>query len=354
MGWLPVVRLAGQVTGPVVWQALDDLPPDTSVFGGDAFSTVGWYRTVAATAVPAAARTVFLRAEEGGRTVAIFPLLDRKEGRQSLTTPYSCLWHPLLEPGLDDADLHMLGEQFGRLCRTHAVTRLEALAADAPWLAPLIAGVERAGLRPLWFDHFGNWYCDTAGVSWAEYLARRPGKLRETIRRRTRRLIDSEAAVFEIVDGAAGLDRGLDAYARVYAGSWKEPEPFPQFIPALMRACAADGTLRLGLLSRAGEPLAAQFWIVRDGWAGVQKLAHLERAKNLAPGTVLTGLMIRHLLDTEHVRAIDFGRGDDAYKQDWTGMRRQRRGVLLANPLRLSGLTAIGRHAAGRLFRAGR
>jgi CelD/BcsL family acetyltransferase involved in cellulose biosynthesis len=66
---------------------------------------------------------------------------------------------------------------------------------------------------------------------------------------------------------------------------------------------------------------------------------------------VLTGLMIRHLLDEEHVAELDFGRGDDAYKQDWTGMRRQRHGVLLANPRRPAGIAATARHMAGRLRR---
>ena len=351
---MPVVRLAGQVIGPPAWLETGEFPEDTALFGGDAFSTTGWFRTVAATAIPADSKKVFLCARQDGRAVAIFPMLDRPGGRQSLTVPYSCLWHPLLEPGLDDAALHRLGLQFGRLCRRSALTRLEALDADAQWLAPFISGTERAGLRPLWFDHFGNWYCATLGVGWDDYLQRRPGKLRETIRRRTRRLIEAHAAVFEIVDNAAGLDRGLDAYSHVYARSWKEAEPFPQFNPALMRACATDGTLRLGLLHRAGQPIAGQFWIVRDGWAGVQKLAHDEATKHLAPGTVLTGLMIRHLLDNEHVRELDFGRGDDPYKQDWTGSRRQRRGVLLANPLTRHGFTAMARHAAGWLRRLAR
>jgi CelD/BcsL family acetyltransferase involved in cellulose biosynthesis len=62
--------------------------------------------------------------------------------------------------------------------------------------------------------------------------------------------------------------------------------------------------------------------------------------------------MIRHLLDDEHVDELDFGRGDDSYKQDWTGARRQRQGVLLANGWRLRGLAAIALHTAGKLQRS--
>jgi hypothetical protein len=351
MGRLSVVRLAGKVIGPLLWHETQNVPADTTLFGGDAYSTAAWYRTVSAMAVPVSAKTVFLRAEADGEPAAVLPLLDTGQGWQSLTTPYTCLWHPLFKHSLEDADWHSLGQQFGGLCRAQALTRLDALDADAPWLPPFIAGAKKTGLRALWFDHFGNWYCDTGGVRWIDYLQGRPGKLRETIRRRTKRLMDARAAVFTLIESAAALDQGLDAYAHVYDRSWKEAEPFPQFIPALMRACAADGTLRLGLLQCAGQPIAAQFWIVRNGWAGVQKLAHVESAKHLAPGTVLSGLIIRHLLDVEHVRELDFGRGDDPYKQDWTGARRQRRGVLLANPLSSRGLAAIMRHTAGRMRR---
>ena len=55
------------------------------------------------------------------------------------------------------------------------------------------------------------------------------------------------------------------------------------------------------------------------------KLAHDEAFKAHSPGTVLTALMLRHLLDQEHVARIDFGRGDDAYKQGWAVERRQQR-----------------------------
>ena len=59
--------------------------------------------------------------------------------------------------------------------------------------------------------------------------------------------------------------------------------------------------------------------------------------------------MLRHLLDEEHVAEIDFGRGDDAYKQDWARERRQRIGLVLANPLRPAGLALALRHHLGRL-----
>jgi hypothetical protein len=331
-------------------ERVDTLPADAlALFGSDAYSTEGWYRSTAAAALPAGTKPCFLVATRAQQCLAVIPMSDGPAGFGSLTTPYTCLWHPLLPPDAGAPALQALGAAFGGFCRRHAVTRLEAVDADAPWVQPFMAGVRRAGLLPLWFAHFGNWCVATPGLDWSGYLAARPGKLRETIRRRTRRLM-AEAA-FSVTGGTQGLDDALEAYAQVYAKSWKQPEPFAQFNPALMRACARDGTLRLGILRHSGEPVAAQFWILHGRWAGLQKLAHVEAKKELAPGTVLTGLMIRHLLDEAHATELDFGRGDDAYKQDWTGTRRQRHGVLLANPSTARGLGSIARHYAGVLRR---
>ena len=81
----------------------------------------------------------------------------------------------------------------------------------------------------------------------------------------------------------------------------------------------------------------------------VLKLAHDEAFKAASPGTVLTAWMLRWLLDQEQVQEIDFGRGDDPYKREWASQRRQRIGLVLANPLAPAGVAVIARHALGRL-----
>jgi CelD/BcsL family acetyltransferase involved in cellulose biosynthesis len=110
--------------------------------------------------------------------------------------------------------------------------------------------------------------------------------------------------------------------------------------------------LRLGLYWHDDQPVAAQFWVVDSGRATVLKLAHDEAAKARSPGTVLTALMLRYLLDHEHVDWIDFGRGDDPYKRLWATERRQRIGVVLVNPRHPRGLAFLGRHALGQVRQA--
>jgi len=89
---------------------------------------------------------------------------------------------------------------------------------------------------------------------------------------------------------------------------------------------------------------------VRAATATVLKLAYDEAEKTSSPGTVLTGLAIQDLMSHDRVTRLDFGRGDDIYKRDWTNTRHQRVGVILANPRHPRGLLAIARHHAGRLL----
>jgi hypothetical protein len=266
-----------------------------------------------------------------------------------LTTPYSCEYVPLFAGGLDQASRVAAMAAFGRFCRSWGVVRVDALPAEWDGLADLEAGVRQVGVRALRFDHFGNWYEDVGGLDWTGYLHGRPGALRETIRRRLRRAEKLPGARFDLLTEPDRMDQAAAAFESVYRRSWKEAEPFPTFNVALMRAMAGLGLLRFGVWSIGAEPVAVQVWVVKDGHAIVLKLAHDEAFKAHSPGTVLTALMLRHLLDEEHVAVIDFGRGDDDYKQGWATRRRQRIGLLLVNPWRAAGAAELLRHVAGRI-----
>ena len=334
--------------------ALADLARFGSL-GAGLFASRCWYEVVVDHGMAAGARPQFAVWSDRAGPALIVPLQRLADGQvQSLTTPYTCLYAPLLAPDLGPAAIQRAGLALGRFCRASAKVRLDSLDAGAAGLEPLLAGVRRAGLVIERFDHFGNWHEPVAGLSWQAYLGARPGALRETVRRKLARFERDPAGCVEVVTGAAGLDGGIAAFEDVYQRSWKEPEPFPAFNAAMMRAAAPLGLLRLGILRLGGKPIAVQFWIVQDGVATVLKLAHDEAFKPVSPGTVLTALMLRRLLDQERVAEIDFGRGDDPYKRQWTSQRRQRIGLLLINPLRPHGMAALGRQTLGRWRRAAR
>jgi len=348
MDRLRLVRVARPVTE--AFDSVEALPADAMALLAAAeredFQLGGaWFRTVAAHARPDGATPVFLLHRQAGRA-ALLPLWRDATGRWAgMTSPYTCIFRPLLAEG---ADAVRAGHAFGVACRGGGPLRLDALDPEWAGLPALLAGFRRAGMAALRFDHFGNWHTDIEG-DWASYLAGRPGDLRETIRRRLARADRDPAVTFDIVAGGPGLDAGIAAYEDVYARSWKAAEPFPAFAAAIMRAAADAGVLRLSLLRQGGVPVAAQYWSVTGATARVEKLAHDEAAKRLSPGTVLTARTIGHLIAHDSVQTLDFGRGDDGYKAGWTGQRRARIGVLLCPPWHPAGMAAIGRHLAGRL-----
>ena len=314
--------------------------------GADPFGARAWYDATLAHALPAGAEPALAVLGDA----AILPLLRAGRRLSSLTTPYSLSWRPLVAPGTGAEAQHAAGRALGRLLGLRPPTRFEALAEDAPGPPALLDGLRASGLALRRYDHFGNWHEVLApGLGWAGYLADRPPVLRTTIGRKLARAV-RELEFRRVTAPGPELEAGIGAYEAVRAGSWKPDEPAPLFDAALMRAVAARGALRLGVLRRRtdGLAVAAQYWVLGGDKAWLLKLAHLEAERASSPGTALTAIMIRGLLEEDGVRELDFGRGDDPYKRLWVGQRRQRFGLIVADPRHPAGLLALARQAAGR------
>ena len=56
---------------------------------------------------------------------------------------------------------------------------------------------------------------------------------------------------------------------------------------------------------------------MENGTAYIHKLAHLESAKLISPGTTLSAALFEHVIDRDKVALVDFGTGSDRYKADW-------------------------------------
>ena len=161
-----------------------------------------------------------------------------------------------------------------------------------------------------------NHRVELAGRSFAKYWAARPGRLRETVRRKSAKSVVTLriVACFDTSDWAA--------YEAVYAQSWKPEEGSPAFLRRFAESEGAAGTLRLGLAYIDSRPVAAQLWTVENGSAYIHKLAHTEEASAHSPGTLLSHALFAHAIDRDGVSSIDFGTGDDAYKRDWMEQAR--------------------------------
>ncbi|MBV8036901.1 GNAT family N-acetyltransferase [Roseateles sp.] len=288
-----------------------------------------------------------------GRVLAVLPIVAQTGalGREvsALSNFYTAIYAPVLDPDIEAEDLLPLTRVLRRGGARAAAYRFSPMDPTSREFALLKRALTLAGLNTYTYFAFGNWY-EPVRQSWADYLKERSGQVRSTIKRNSKKFA-AEGGRLEIVRGGDELEAGLAAYQAVYAQSWKVPEPYPDFVPGLIRLCARRGWLRLGLAWLGDKPVAAQIWIVAHGRADIYKLAYDEAHKALAPGTLLTALLMEQAIDVDRVHEIDYMIGDDAYKATWMSQRRERFGLVAYDPLTLRGLLGLARQAVGEAWR---
>lgn len=356
-------RPADSVTDILVVRRPDELAPDALALLAQAEREglelgAPWYGNFI-TCLPAlGAQAHFHVLRQAGRAMAVLPVLAAQPGHdgvprgrvQSLANYYSALWAPALDPATTAAQL---AELLRHLARWHAPVHSLHFAPMDPgsraW-ETLRAALRLAGWASWDFLAFGNWYLRVS-PDWARYLATRPGELRNTLRRSEKRLLKAGAQV-EIVTGGQRLAAAMRAYEQVYAASWKQAEPHPDFMPGLIRCCAEQGWLRLGVVWLDGRPIAAQVWMVAHGKASIYKLAYDDAFKAFGSGTVLTARLLRHVVEIDGVAEVDYLMGDDPYKRHWMSHRRERRGLRAYNPRTLVGLLSAAREGVASLVRS--
>ena len=237
-------------------------------------------------------------------------------------------------PSVDALDLNPLASG-AHAVEAHAV---EAHGAEGPrtlgrngepvsQAGPIARALENCGWSTETYFRFGNWYLEVDGRSYEAYFEGLSSQLKNTVRRKEKKLLALPGASVEIARTPEEAERALAGYQKIYAASWKVPEPHPDFIPSLVRDLARRGTLRLGHVRIGEDSAAAQIWVAKDGVASIFKLAYDERFQQVSAGSVLTSHLMRHVLDLDRVRVVDYLSGDDAYKRDWMSHRQERVGV---------------------------
>jgi hypothetical protein len=194
---------------------------------------------------------------------------------------------------------------------------------SSPLFAMLVDALNDVGyvVRP--YFQYGNWYEPTAGKTFRDYMQARPSVLRNTVKRRGRKLDESGEGRFEVVTGGEALETGIATYEQIHAASWKEPEKFPCLVGGIIRAAASVGALRLGIYYINAEPAAAQLWLVSGGHATIHKLDYDARFQAQSVGTILTSKMMEWVIEKDRVTEIDFGCYDEEYKSNWMSKRRE-------------------------------
>lgn len=294
-------------------------------------------------------RYYFVAEENLPRT--ILPLRLARKGRvrtvESLGNFYTSLYTPLLTQGSELLDLNPM---LASATRDHGgahVMRFSPMDPESKAYQGLINELRAIGWIPFRYFCFGNWFLKV-DVDWEGYLKSRSAKLRSTIKRMIKKL-DADGGTLEVITKQREIELAISAFQEAYSASWKIPEPYPDFVPSLIRRLSSHGMLRLGIARLHGKPIAAQLWIVGEGKASIYKVAYDEAFATYSPGTVLTSHLMQHVIEQDQVKEVDYLIGDDKYKQIWMSDRRERWGIIAYNPRTLIGFVLFLKEAIGRI-----
>ena len=315
-----------------------------------------WYAHLAATALPPGNRALLygIAHHEEDRPAAVLPLRHMQNERAlfSLTTYYSSLYAPLVEASIQNDALTSLFKSLKNTNQGWESLKLNPMPNDQSVYNATVDALKRAGWLAFPYFCFGNWYLSVEGRQYDQYSQTLPSRLRNTIKRKSKQFFNRAEGKLEIVTGGDALERAIEIYNNIYQSSWKKPEPFPDFIPGLIRLFSSKGQLRLGIAYTNDIPIAAQIWIVSHGRAAIYKLAYDEKYSNLSAGSILTEHLMRHVIDVDQVDEVDYLVGDDAYKKDWMNHRRERWGIMAYNPRTLRGLVGAVNEMVRRAFKS--
>jgi hypothetical protein len=306
------------------------------------YDRIDWLRLTQAHILPDA--PIVAVAGAGENRCWLFVRPTGRRGAQAYVSWYTLAFRPVF---VGDPAMHapLLTAAARALRRRFDGLTLAPLPSDAADLTQ--RAFAAAGWRTMRSEATANWVAHTAGQDFAAYWAKRPSRLRNTVRRKVR-AADLAIKILDRFDADAWR-----AYEAVYIASWKPAEGSPAFLRAFAEQEGAAGTLRLGIARRNGDPVACQFWTVERGVATIHKLAHLETERASSPGTVLSEAMFRHVIDRDRPMTIDFGTGDDPYKADWMDERRMLYRLTCHDRGSIGGLARTARAALARRLRRG-
>ncbi len=321
-----------------VVESLQDVPDDAaralSYHSGQRFfSSIEWFRCLAGHGLDDKLRPrVYLAGDSNGIQCALFCASPGAGQLVSLTSFYTMEYGPVMAGDNAATGLAaIVGFIAAEKPRWNTIDLRFLRDGDAT-NSQLGQLLENNGFTPHAFAQFDNWYLSVDGRDFETYYRALSSRLRNTIRRKGNKLGREHEFSLDIypVDDIT-LDDAIGVYEAVYSSSWKQPEPFPGFMPALFRTCDELGVLRAGTARIENEPAAAQIWINDHGRTVIYKLAYDEKYAPVSIGSLLSKRLFEHAIDRDRVSEIDYGVGGESYKRDWMSDRRRLGGVLACN-----------------------
>lgn len=319
--------------GPDVWDRLL-----TGSGSAGPFLSWAWHRACAAAVPPQhvdSCQAVVLRSASGD-VEGVFPFRVQRDRFWGI--PVTSVAWAFGDLGCPDhrelltspvADLDALAAALEDL--PWAVIRLDNVAETATNVDRFCAACERRGwaVRRRLIGRCP--YLDLP-ESWEAYLASLSAHGRHAVRRKERKLFRAHRAV--VTDyGPERLEEGWRYMQGLHGLRWGDGGAFRDPVWARLHqhfatSLADRGQLWLVTLDLDGAPAAAWY-----GFALGDTVYHYQSGRDLRwerdrVGTVLMGLMIRRAIERGYKR-LDFLRGDEPYKAEWTQTARRRYEVVV-------------------------
>jgi CelD/BcsL family acetyltransferase involved in cellulose biosynthesis len=348
--------------GPEAWDQLL-----TQSGAGSPFLTWAWYRACAA-AVPTedvdSCQAVVLRSATGDLE-ALFPFRVQRDRFWGV---------PVTEVGWAFGDLGC-PDHLELLASPEAdLDALPRVIESLPWVAIRLGNVAEAAINVERFCaacERRGWtvrrrslgrclYLELPG-SWEAYLSNLSSHGRHAIRRKERKLSREHEVVLTDY-GQGRLEEGLHHLERLHALRWSGGgsfrDPAMQGLHRRFAAALADrGQLWLVTLDLDGVPAAAWYGFSLGDTVYHYQSGRDPRWEQDRVGSVLMGFMIRRAIERGY-RRLDFLRGEEPYKLEWTQTARRCTEVVvfrdgwrgaalrgldrIQRPLRGKGLRGIG------------
>lgn len=312
----------------------------------------GWYENFVDTVAKHLGQPVFYVLRRKKTPIIAFPIILIIKGKlnskiHSLSNYYTSLYAPSLDPSATVDDLKVLLSHIkGEHPDIHTI-QLAPMELTSPTTNMLCEALCDAGFITYKYFCFKNWFLKVE-QSWTDYFSSREHRILNTLKRTGKKLAQ-QGGMLEIVSDGPELVQALADYQQVYLASWKNPEPFADFIPGFARVCKVRGWLRIGIARLYGHPIAAQIWIVNKGRASIFKLAYDKNYRTYSAGTQLTAKLLQHVFEVDHATYVDYLQGDDAYKKSWMSNCCDRIGIVAYNPRTLLGGALIIKEKARRI-----
>ncbi|QBG36525.1 GNAT family N-acetyltransferase [Litorilituus sediminis] len=268
---------------------------------------------------------LFKKSDNKDIILIAWPLVHRGQAISSLTSFYSTVTEPLFFSKEAQQKLPSLLQCITQQNQWQSLS-LGPIDSTSLLAQALSNGQDNIGYRRL-FAQSDNFYLNELS-SFEQYYQQRPSQLKNTIKRKAKKLAKQHSYHIDIITQESDLAAAFIHYKSIYQQSWKADEYSFDFIDYVCRHAAQQGKLRLGLLFVDNIAVAAQIWFVQESAqvkvASIFKLAYIPQYQDYSVGSLLSMALSEHVLSCDKVNEIEFGMGSEAYKKDWLPKLRSR------------------------------